>query len=137
MAEDKKPAQVKIVAKRKRAAPLPPEVKDSKVVKTRKLSKKTVQKFLDDMMLTFTPSMTFELLRGIRQNLINGDPQTQKMMMQVLYGVVPGGGGPNVNIINQNVNTQVSSDDAYNRTIDSIVRKLDEQQNPVIDVKPR
>lgn len=125
---------------RKKTSPLPAEIKRSKVATRKKVTKANVEKYLEDMLLLFTPSMSFEFLKSLRQGVINGNKDDMKMAAHMM-GYVPIPGGPNINVTTNIANSNQVSGGTYDKSIDSIIRKLDtqeqEQEQEVIDVTPR
>ena len=121
---------------RKKKSALPAEVERSKVVTRKKVTKANVQKYLEDMMLVFTPAISFEFMKSLRQGVIDGNKEDMKMAAHMM-GYVPIPGGPNINVTTNIANNNQAGGGTYDRSIDAVIRQLDKQDHEVIDVTPR
>jgi hypothetical protein len=125
--------------KRKRPSPLPTEIKKSKPATTKKVTRGTVKKYLEDMQLVFTPSITTEFWTSLRKKIMDGDREAMKLGAEIM-GYVQRQPGTNVNVVANIANNNQVNGGTYDRSIDSIIRKLDtqdQQDQQVIDVTPR
>ena len=75
-------------------------------------------------------------LKYLRQGVIDGNKDDMKMAAHMM-GYVPIPGGPNINVTTNIANSNQVSGGTYDRSIDSIIRKLDAQAQEVVDVTPR
>lgn len=134
MADETSAPKTKAVT-RKRTSPLPDEIKKSRVATKKRVTKGNVKKYLEDMMLCFTPSVSFEFWKSLRQKVIDGDREAMKLSAQIMGYVQPT--GPSVNVVTNIANSNNIAANTYDRSIDSVIRQLDTQGQDVVDVIPR
>ncbi len=111
---------------------IPAEVERAPVMRRQKVTRRSANKFKEDVLLAWTPTLMRKLMEQLHRGLCAEDERAIGRVMELLGLVQAKGGG--VSIVNTLVQGQVNNS-GYGHSFDSVVRKL-AQQSDVVENGP-
>ena len=93
-------------------------------MRRQKVTRRSVNKYKEDILLAWTPTLMRELMLKLHTGLCDEDDKAIGRVMELLGLVQPKGG---VSIVNTLVQGQTNNNGGYGSSFDNVVRKLAKQ----------